>query len=90
MLNLIHRDLRLDLRSALSRADMHRVPVHVKGIQVHEDAASWAVNLCVEPTSDSDVPRGYVVVFQQVEARELMELPAPCDHEHDRRPPKFE
>ncbi|WIX06268.1 CheR family methyltransferase [Xanthomonas oryzae] len=83
LLNLIHRDLRLDLRSALSRADMDRAPVHVKGIQVHEDAASWAVNLFVEPTSDSNVPRGYVVVFQEVEARELMELPAPRDHEHD-------
>lgn len=83
LLDLIHRDLCLDLRSALSLADMDRAPVHVKGIQVHEDAASWAVNLFVEPTSDSDVPRGYVVVFQDVEARELMELPAPRDHAHD-------
>ncbi|OOW87279.1 methyltransferase [Xanthomonas campestris pv. vitiswoodrowii] len=83
LLNLIHRDLRLDLRSALSRAERDRSPVHVKGIQVHEDAATWAVNLFVEPTADSDVPRGYVVLFQEVEAREPVELPAPDDSVHD-------
>ncbi|MBV6897242.1 CheR family methyltransferase [Xanthomonas euvesicatoria] len=83
LLNLIHRDLRLDLRSALSRAERDRSPVHVKGIQVHEDAATWAVNLFVEPTADSEVPRGYVVLFQEVEAREPVELPAPHDSVHD-------
>ncbi|WP_126955100.1 CheR family methyltransferase [Xanthomonas euvesicatoria] len=83
LLNLIHRDLRLDLRSALSRAERERAPVHVRGVQVHEDAATWAVNLFVEPTADSDVPRGYVVLFQEVEAREPVELPAPHDSVHD-------
>ncbi|EFF44114.1 CheR family methyltransferase [Xanthomonas citri] len=83
LLNLIHRDLRLDLRSALSRAERDRSPVHVKGIQVHEDAATWAVNLFVEPTADSEVPRGYVVLFQEVEAREPVELPTPHESVHD-------
>ena len=86
LLNLIHRDLRLDLRSALSRAEVDKSPVHVKGIQVHEDASSWAVDLFVEPTSDSEAPRGYVVLFQEVEAREPVELPVPHesvpDNEH--------
>ncbi|MFC7520446.1 CheR family methyltransferase [Xanthomonas populi] len=79
LLNLIHRDLRLDLRSALSRAESDQSPVHVNGIQVHEDASSWAVDLFVEPTSDSEVPRGYVVLFQEVGAREPVELPRPHD-----------
>ncbi|WP_181120940.1 CheR family methyltransferase [Xanthomonas arboricola] len=48
LLNLVHRDLRLELRSALSRAE-------------------------------ADVPRGYVVLFQEVEARELAELAPPKD-----------
>ncbi|KQQ78588.1 methyltransferase [Xanthomonas sp. Leaf131] len=71
LLNLVHRDLRLDLRSALSRAEADMAPVQVKGIQVQEDATTWAVDLFVECTTDSEVPRGYVVLFQEVEAREL-------------------
>ncbi|CAD0353382.1 hypothetical protein CFBP8129_38580 [Xanthomonas hortorum pv. gardneri] len=79
LLNLIHRDLRLDLRSALSRAESDQSPVHVNGVQVHEDNSTWAVDLFVEPTSASEVPRGYVVLFQEVEAREPVELPTPRD-----------
>ncbi|WP_349792518.1 CheR family methyltransferase [Xanthomonas sp. WHRI 7064] len=79
LLNLVHRDLRLELRSALSRAEADMTPVQARGIQMHEDAATLAVDLFVEPTSDSDVPRGYVVLFQEVEARELAELAPPKD-----------
>ncbi|MBB3805504.1 two-component system CheB/CheR fusion protein [Xanthomonas arboricola] len=79
LVNLIHRDLRLDLRSALTRAEAEKAPVQIRGIQIHEDASAWAVDLFVEPTSDSEVPRGYVVLFQEVEARELLELTGPRD-----------
>ncbi|KAB7771536.1 CheR family methyltransferase [Xanthomonas maliensis] len=86
LLNLVHRDLRLELRGALARAEAEKAPVHVRGVPVHEDLASWAVDLFVEPTSDSDVPRGYVVLFQEVEAREAIELamprPAASDEAH--------
>ncbi|KTF37702.1 CheR family methyltransferase [Xanthomonas vesicatoria] len=84
LLNLIHRDLRLDLRSALSRAEAEKMPVQIKGIQVHEDSAAWAVDLFVEPTSDSEVPRGYVVLFQEVEVRDPLELAGPRDAAADR------
>ncbi|MEB1550717.1 CheR family methyltransferase [Xanthomonas campestris pv. campestris] len=85
LLNLVHRDLRLELRGALSRAESENAPVQVKGIQMRGDGVTWAVDIFVEPTSDSEVPRGYVVLFQEVESRELTEPAARApasDNEH--------
>lgn len=63
LLNLVHRDLRLELRSALSRAAAEHRSIQVDGVQLSEEGIY--VNLIVEPAADGDaVPRGFVVLFQ--------------------------
>lgn len=65
LLNLVHRDLRLELRSALSRAATEHRSVQVDGVQMSEEGEFIYVNLIVEPATDGDeVPRGFVVLFQ--------------------------
>lgn len=65
LLNLVHRDLRLELRSALSRAAAEHRSVQVDGVQLGEEGQFIYVNLIVEPAADGDeVPRGFVVLFQ--------------------------
>lgn len=65
LLNLVHRDLRLDLRSALNRAATEHRSVQIDGLQMSEDDEFTYVNLIVEPAADGDeVPRGFVVLFQ--------------------------
>jgi two-component system CheB/CheR fusion protein len=72
LLNLVHRDLRLDLRSALNRASAEGRSVQVDGLQISDDDDFTYVNLIVEPATDGDeVPRGFVVLFQ--------DAPAPAD-----------
>lgn len=65
LLNLVHRDLRLDLRSALNRAMTEHRSVQVDNLQMGEEGEFTYVNLIVEPAADGDeVPRGFVVLFQ--------------------------
>lgn len=65
LLNLVHRDLRLELRSALNRAGKEQRPVQVDGVQMGDPEHGSYVNLIVEPAADDDeVPRGFVVLFQ--------------------------
>lgn len=67
LLNLVHRDLRLDLRSALSRASAEHKTVQVEGLHLNDERGPTYVNLIVEPANDGDeVPRGFVVLFQDV------------------------
>ncbi|RAO77258.1 CheR family methyltransferase [Dyella jiangningensis] len=67
LLNLVHRDLRLDLRSALNRASAEHQTVQVEGLQMNDERGLAYVNLIIEPAGDGDeVQRGFVVLFQDV------------------------
>ena len=65
LMNLVHRDLRLDLRSALGRAATEGRRVELSRLVVHEDDRSHALNLLVEPIGGPDA-RTMVVVFQDI------------------------
>jgi len=63
LLNLVHRDLRLDLRSALHRAAGDGTRVESPTIPIHRDGQAFGVNLIVEPVSTND-NTALVVLFQ--------------------------
>lgn len=65
LLNLVHRDLRLDLRSALHRATSDRTRVEVPTLPVQRDGRSFGVNMIVEPV-DANGLNTFVVLFQDV------------------------
>jgi two-component system, chemotaxis family, CheB/CheR fusion protein len=49
VLSLIHRDLRMDLRAALQKAETEKTPVQVRGLKVGQNGQSVVVTLTVEP-----------------------------------------
>ncbi|MGV4791773.1 CheR family methyltransferase [Rhizobium sp. F40D2] len=63
LLSLAHRDLRLDLRSALQRATAEAVKVEVPRVLLHQDDRSYTVNIIVEPLGSGDVT-SLIVLFQ--------------------------
>jgi two-component system CheB/CheR fusion protein len=63
LLNLVHRDLRLDLRSALHRAVHDGTRVEMPLTPVHRNGDAFGVNLIVEPVGASD-HNALVVLFQ--------------------------
>lgn len=64
LLNLVHRDLRLDLRSALHQASEDKVRVEHLRIPIRENGSSRLVNLFVEPIPDGHDVTALVVLFQ--------------------------
>jgi two-component system CheB/CheR fusion protein len=64
LLNLVHRDLRLDLRAALHRAAADRKTARVAPLRMGLEGEARRVGLTVEPLSDSaqDAP-SFVVLF---------------------------
>ncbi|MDE2487082.1 MAG: PAS domain-containing protein [Alphaproteobacteria bacterium] len=64
LLNLVHRDLRLDLRSALHNAETHKKKVEARNVLMGADGSARAVNMVVEPISSDDEPGAVMVVFQ--------------------------
>lgn len=64
LLNLVHRDLRLDLRSALHRASEERVRVEHLRVPLRENGNSQLANLFVEPIVDGKDLTALVVLFQ--------------------------
>ena len=64
LLNLVHRDLRLDLRSALHEAAETSSRVEHLRIPIKDGAQSTMVNLIVEPLLDKDDLTALVVLFQ--------------------------
>lgn len=65
LLNLVHRDLRLDLRGALNRAASENRLVHVEGLIINDPAQQNTIDLIIEPALDSgSAPRGFVVLFK--------------------------
>ena len=65
LLNLVHRDLRLDLRSALHRATEEKRRVELTRIPLHDNGHSSLMNLIVEPIGDGSEITAMVVLFQE-------------------------
>ena len=63
--NLVHRDLRLDVRSALQRATTEARRIEMHRLMLRQDDRAFGVNLIVEPLSTGDVT-SLVVVFQDL------------------------
>ena len=64
LLNLVRRDLRLDLRSALHQATEGKMRVEHLRVPVRDNGSSHLVNLIVEPILDAEDVTALVVLFQ--------------------------
>lgn len=70
LLNLVHSDLRLSLRAALSEAAEKNQTVQVDGLTIGTNGKQLIVDLVVEPITDQPTSRpGYVVIFKDSPAR---------------------
>jgi two-component system CheB/CheR fusion protein len=70
LLNLVHRDLRLELRTALSRARDSNETVHAEQVSLGLNGHSTMVDIAVEPIQDGpDGRRNFVVLFKDGPAR---------------------
>ena len=63
LLNLVNRDLRLDLRSALARAVAESRPIELPRLQLTREDRTHIVNVMVEPVDTGDVT-SLIVLFQ--------------------------
>ncbi|GHD05112.1 hypothetical protein GCM10016234_00690 [Tianweitania populi] len=63
LLSLAHRDLRLDLRSALHRATAEGTRIEVPRVVIRQDDRAYAVNVVIEPLGNGDVT-SLIVLFQ--------------------------
>jgi two-component system CheB/CheR fusion protein len=64
LMNLVHRDLRLDLRAALHRVATERKPMRVLPLRMGLDGEARRVGLTVEPLADNPQdPVHFVVLF---------------------------
>ncbi|WP_424813177.1 CheR family methyltransferase [Roseococcus sp. YIM B11640] len=64
LLNLVHRDLRLDLRAALLRVAAERKPARVAPLRMGLEEEARRIGLTVEPLTDSaQEPINFVVLF---------------------------
>lgn len=69
LVNLVHRDLRLDLRAALQKAAAENAPVKVPPLRMGVNGEAVAVNISVEPVTGSpDEPQHFIVLFQAGES----------------------
>ncbi|HET7887505.1 MAG TPA: CheR family methyltransferase [Bradyrhizobium sp.] len=65
LLGLVHRDLRLELRTALSRALETNEPVHTEQVQLGLNGHRVLVDITVEPVLDGPAGhRNFVVLFK--------------------------
>lgn len=64
LLNLVHRDLRLDLRSALHQTIEQERRIEHPRVPVRDNGSSFLVNLVVEPIADANDLTAIVVLFQ--------------------------
>ena len=65
LLNLVHRDLRLDVRSALQHALANGRRVEVPRLTIRQSDHVHGINLVVEPLSGGDAT-SFVVIFQDI------------------------
>lgn len=77
LFNLVHRDLRLDLKALLHRATEERTRVEHRRIPVRNSEASSLVSLFVEPIVEGDDITALMVLFR--DAGELIET-SPNEH----------
>ncbi|EIM27155.1 CheR family methyltransferase [Microvirga lotononidis] len=76
LLNLVHNDLRLDLRAALTKAAEEHQIVQVDGLRMGTNGKRLIVDIIVEPVRDQpNGAPGFVVVFK--------DRPAPPEEEAD-------
>jgi len=70
LLQLVHRDLRLELRTALSRAAETSEPAHADQIQLGVNGHRVLVDITVEPIQEgANAHRNFVVLFKDSPAR---------------------
>ena len=70
LLNLVHRDLRLELRTALNRAVETNEAATVEHVLVGRNGDRFFVDIAVEPFEDHlRGPRNFVVLFKDVPAQ---------------------
>ncbi|WP_048433498.1 CheR family methyltransferase [Methylobacterium platani] len=67
LLNLVHRDLRLDLRAALLKAGAEHRTVKAERTAMGSDGERRLVTLVVEPVPGPDNPPSFVILFQEGE-----------------------
>jgi two-component system, chemotaxis family, CheB/CheR fusion protein len=76
LLNLAHRDLRLDLRSALDKAEVEQRTVRLAATMALGEQMA-AVEIIVEPTADTQhSSRGFVVLFKELANAPSTPIPA--------------
>jgi two-component system CheB/CheR fusion protein len=89
LLNLVHGDLRLDLRVALAKAADENRTVEVNGLPMGTNGKRLLVDMVVEPVSDQpNGSPGYVVIFKDSAAsleREPAITSPPSQDEHVQR-----
>ncbi|UWU23454.1 PAS domain-containing protein (plasmid) [Rhizobium sp. CB3060] len=63
--NLIHRDLRIDLRAALHKAETDKATVKVGGLKVGQNGSALVVTMSIEPIDPAPgQPRRFMVILQ--------------------------
>ncbi|MBW7968814.1 CheR family methyltransferase [Bradyrhizobium sp. BR 10289] len=71
LLQLVHRDLRLELRTALSRAAESNESAHAEQVQLGVNGHRILVDITVEPIQEgADGHRNFVVLFKDAPARD--------------------
>ena len=64
LLNLVHRDLRMDLRSAMHKSISQHARASVRHVRMGGGAEARAVSIVVEPVSRPDESVALMVIFQ--------------------------
>jgi two-component system CheB/CheR fusion protein len=64
LLNLVHRDLRLDVRTALHKAVSQREKAEARNVRLGVNGSARAINIVVEPITASEEIGTLVVLFQ--------------------------
>jgi two-component system CheB/CheR fusion protein len=87
--NLIHRDLRIDVRAALHKAESEKKTVRIGGLKVGQNGSALLVTLFVEPVDLTPGQPRFMIILQdgQVvgEDPEGLLLPSAGQEEHVRR-----
>lgn len=72
LLQLVHRDLRLELRTALSRAAETNAPAHADQVQLGVNGRRVLVDITIEPIKEGAASqRSFVVLFKDGPARTI-------------------
>jgi two-component system CheB/CheR fusion protein len=84
LLNLVHRDLRLDLRGALHKAAGQRTRIEVQNLRQETASEGRVVHVAVEPVeTGADEPPIFIVFFQDGGPAAVSAKAAPSGHSND-------